>query len=56
MIQLYSQNNLSEPHQLLVNVKRSYELVWWQKVAALMSGSVVHTDGIYLSEVLQAKA
>jgi len=50
------QNNLSEPHQLLVNVKRSYELVWWQKVAALMSGSAVHTDGIYLSEVLQAKA
>jgi len=22
------QNNMSEPHQLLVNVKRSYELVW----------------------------
>ena len=26
------------------------------QVAALMSGSAVHTDGIYLSEVLQAKA
>ena len=31
------QNNLSEPHQLLVNVKRSYELVWWQKVAGIFN-------------------
>ena len=26
------QNNMTEPHQLIVNVKKSFELVWWQKV------------------------
>jgi len=45
------QNNLSDPQQLIVNVKKSYELVWWQKMAALRSGASVLGDGIYLSEV-----
>lgn len=50
------QNNLSDPHQLTVNVKKSFELVWWQKMAALRSGSCILDAGIYLSEVNSAKS
>ena len=39
-----TQNNLSEPHQLIENIKKSFELVWWQKVrmmVAMLFGAVV---------------